>query len=119
MVAVKEPLGAPPPRASSSGGASSTLQWTTAVPRAAPASRAGAVRESLVGREFDNATDVAVCDGATFVGLVPLERLLAADPETPIRALTEAAVTVTPDTDEERAVHAVARASRRSIAVVD
>jgi magnesium transporter len=89
------------------------------VPHGILETQAEDARAALVGRSFECATEVAVCDGSRFVGLVPLERLLEASPGTRLRDLVEkASPTVTPDVDQEvvaaRAVHARAR----SVAVV-
>ena len=96
-----------------------TLESTLAVPRATPSSLAGDVRETLAGRAFDSAVDIAVCEKERLVGLVRLEHLLAADPQTPLRALLEPAVTLAQGGDEEVAATALAHAGRRSIALVD
>jgi magnesium transporter len=39
----------------------------------------GEVRESLIGRRFVSASDIAVCEGGILVGLVTIENLLAAE----------------------------------------
>jgi magnesium transporter len=89
------------------------------IPRGTPETQAGEARAALVGRSFECATEIVVCDGSQLVGLIPLEQLLAAGPDTQLRDLVEkTSPTVTPDVDQEvvaaRAVHARAR----SVAVV-
>jgi magnesium transporter len=89
------------------------------VPRATLDARAGDVRAALVGHSFPSATEIAVCDGARLFGLVPLERLLAAGPQTQLRNLADTTFpTVALDVDQEVvATHAV-RAKARTVAVV-
>ena len=90
------------------------------VPTARPAQTAGALRGELVGRDFECADDVAVLDGKTLVGLVPLERLLAADADTPIRdAMDTAPAVVSPDADQEAVAWEMAACGGSSVAVVD
>lgn len=88
------------------------------VPRADADRLAGAARDALLGRSFDAATDIAVFDGPGFVGLVTLERLLAAKAETPIRQLAHEMPTVEPDVDQEVVAWQAVRTDRRSVAVV-
>ena len=89
------------------------------IPRARPEAPASEVREDLVGRSYASAVDVAVCDGERLVGLVPIERLLAADAERPVGELAEPAVRVRSDVEEELAAVRLARNGGRSLAVVD
>jgi magnesium transporter len=92
----------------------------TAIPRAAPDATAGAVLAGLRDTAFESAVDVAVLDAdGRLAGLVPIERLLAADAETAAVTLLEPAATVTADADEELAATAVAQAGSRSLAVLD
>src|SRR5688572_5541460 len=72
------------------------------IPRARPDSSAGEARAALVGHSFAAATEIAVCDGPRFIGLVALERLLQAPAETPLRKLVDGnAPIVAPDVDKE------------------
>ena len=89
------------------------------VPRAAPSETAGAVRSRLDGRTFTSATELAVLDGARLVGLVAIERLLAADQSIPVGRLAESPAVVAPDRDLEAATRHAARSGGRTIAVVD
>jgi magnesium transporter len=92
----------------------------TAVPRVRPEANARDVLTGLGDVSFESAVDVAVLDGGgRLLGLVPIERLLAASAATPLRELLEPAVAVTADTDEELAAATVAGAGRRSLAVLD
>ena len=58
---------------------------TERVPVARREQRAGEVRGQLAGRQFDCAEDVAVVESDTLVGLVSIERLLAADENASLR----------------------------------
>ena len=76
-------------------------------------------RKGLVGRSFASAIDLAVCDGERLVGLVPIERLLAAAADRPVWKLAEPAVRVRAGVDEELAAARLARNGGRSLAVLD
>ena len=62
----------------------------TRVPVCTPTDTAGQIRAALVGADHDTVDDIAVCDTRTpphrLVGLIPIRRLLAADPDTTSRA---------------------------------
>jgi len=93
---------------------------TARVPACAPDERAGDVRASLVGRDFDCADDVAVLDGQSLVGLLALERLLAADEKARVRDLMDAdPPVVTPGVDEEAVAWEMVRRGESSVAVLD
>jgi magnesium transporter len=89
------------------------------VPSAEPSERAADVRAALSGVTFACATDVVVLDGDRVAGLVPVERLLAAPDETPLRRLTQAPASVTADADFEVAARRAAQSGARSVVVVD
>lgn len=91
----------------------------TSVPRAQADGIAGTLRASLDGVSFASATDVAVLDGERLVGLVPIERLLAAPAATPLGELAEKRPTVRPDSDLEAAAREAAATGARTVAVVD
>ena len=91
----------------------------SAVPRAEPRSRAGDVREALAGASFETAVDVAVCQGERLVGLVPIERVLAADAGTPLGELLDGTTVVLAHMDREQVASRVAHDVRRAAAVVD
>ena len=91
----------------------------TTVPRAGPEETAGEILAGLRAGSFESAVDVAVLDEGRLLGLVPIERLLAAPAATRADGLVEPAVTVTADADEEFAAASVAQAGRRSLAVLD
>jgi magnesium transporter len=89
------------------------------VPRAAPGARVSAVRALLTGRSFVSVTEVVLLDSERFVGLVPIERLLASADETPLRELAEEPAPVPPGADLEVAAREIAQSGGRSVAVVD
>jgi magnesium transporter len=71
-----------------------------------------------VGVSFQSATSAVVCEGDRLLGLVPIERLLAADFDTPVRdLLDETAVVATPGADREDIALQVAQQGGRSAAV--
>lgn len=87
---------------------------------APPDERAGELRARLVGREFACAEDVAVLHGETFVGLVPLERLLAADANASVADIMDTdPPKVAPHTDQEAAARRLVERHECSLAVVD
>lgn len=93
---------------------------TADIPRASPGSRAGEVRQTLVGRRFESVADVAVCEGERLVGLVPIERLLAADGGTPLAELMDADPPyVAPGADQEVAAWRMVQHGESSLAVAD
>ena len=89
------------------------------VPQAASGARAGEIRATLTGRTFVSVTEVVLLESGRFVGLVPIERLLASADETPLRGLAEVPVPVPPDADLEVAARDTARCGGRSVVVVD
>jgi len=89
------------------------------VPRAAPGMSAGEVRAALVGKRFASATEVAVLEGERLVGVVRIERLLAAFEDAPVGELVDAPMVVAPETDLEAVTRGAAQSGGRSIAVVD
>jgi magnesium transporter len=95
------------------------VQPLTTVPRAGPEATAGEILADLRAGSFESAVDVAVLEERRLLGLVPIERLLAAPAATRADALLEPAVTVTADADEELAAASVAQAGGRSLAVLD
>lgn len=93
---------------------------TDNVPVARADDTVGATRRSLAGRRFDSAADVAVCDGDRLLGLVRVERLLAADEETTLGAvMDDTPPIVAPGLDREQAAWKAVRQNESSLAVVD
>ena len=89
------------------------------VPVAAATARAAGMRAALAGREFASATEIVLLEEERLVGVVPIERLLAAVDETPLGDLAEEPARVSPEADLEAAARATARSGGRSVAVVD
>lgn len=93
---------------------------TRAVPVAGPDDRVGDVRRSLVGVVYESAVDVAVCDGDRLLGLVTIERLLAADAGAPLAAvMDDTPPVVAPGLDQEQAAWRAVHHGESSLAVVD
>jgi magnesium transporter len=93
---------------------------TANIPIAHPDEKAGTVRERLIGKTFDTVADIAVCVDGRLVGIVRIERLLAAAPETAVdRLMDHAPPVVAPNTDQEIAAWVMLEHGERSLAVVD
>ncbi len=74
------------------------------VPVARRDQRVGEVRGQLVGREFRCAEDVVILELGRLVGLVSIERLLAAESNACVEDIMDPdPPKVAPDTDQERA----------------
>lgn len=90
------------------------------VPQAEPGDTVADVLAGIRGRAFDSVSAVAVADGERLVGVVTIERLLAASDSQPVSDLvdpSEPVVALT--TDQERAVWVALRHGRLGLAVVD
>jgi magnesium transporter len=88
------------------------------VPEGATAAQAiEQIRKSA--REERSFEVYVVDDQQRVVGVVPLRRLLVADPATPVRALREPVVAVRPETDGEEVARLVARYDLLAVPVVD
>ncbi|HEX4930901.1 MAG TPA: magnesium transporter [Gaiellaceae bacterium] len=95
---------------SSSGKAPLPLQATARVLEA---------RERLAAAGVSG-PDLPVCAGERLVGIVPVERLLAAGDDTLLESIMDRPVAVaSPDDDQERVALQAARTRARSVAVVD
>ena len=93
---------------------------TDRVPVAGPDDVAGAVRSGLLGRSFDCADDVAVLEGSSLLGMVPIERLIAADEQARVGDLMDANPPVVgADADQEAVVWVMVRRGESSVAVLD
>lgn len=93
---------------------------TARVPRAAPHDRAGDLRAGLAGLLVECADDIAVLKGDQLVGLLPIERLLAAPADTTVAAIMDPdPPTVPPGEAQERAAWEMVRRGESSLAVVD
>ena len=92
---------------------------TDSVPVARREQRAGEVRDGLAGHEFRCAEDVVVLERGALVGLVPIERLLAAGPDARVEEIMDHdPPRVAPHTDQERAARAMVDRREGSMAVV-
>lgn len=90
------------------------------IPLAGPSERAGEVRRSLAGRSFDSAADVAVVTDGRLLGLVAIERLLAADEDALLGdIMDDTPPIVAPDVDQEVAAWRMVRQQETSLAVID
>ena len=89
------------------------------VPRFLPGATAKDARTSLAGERFCAATDIAVCENGTLLGVVPVERLFGADPEAELLTLSEEPVVVAAADDSESVALLAADGRRRTAAVVD
>jgi len=93
---------------------------TANVPILHPEDMAGAVRQRLIGQMFATVSDLAVCVDGRLVGIVEIERLLAAAPDTLIaRLMDDDPPAVGPDTDQEIAAAVMIAHGEGSLAVVD
>jgi magnesium transporter len=90
------------------------------VPLAAPDQTVRSVLRSVVGGEFSSADDVAVLDDRSLVGLVTIERLLAAAPDAEMAEIMDAdPPVVDPDCDQEAVAWKMVEHGQSSVAVVD
>ena len=90
------------------------------VPVHEPDETAGTVWALLAGRGFTSVADVEVCKGDRLVGLVPIERLLAAPAPTPLGELMDDDPPIVAATvDQEVAAWRMVEHGERSLAVVD
>ena len=97
----------------------------TDVPLCGPDTTASALQAALVGHHYESAADVAVCacDGAPsprLLGLIALEKVLAADPNIVARDLMDRdPPVVAPGLNQEEAAWRAAHHGESSLAVVD
>ena len=93
---------------------------TTNVPVASPRDAVPSVVEALRGRTFDSASVIAVLDAEQFVGVVTIERLLAAEAtESVADVMDPDPPTVSPHTDQEHAAWQAVQHGEPGLAVVD
>jgi magnesium transporter len=93
---------------------------TDRVPVATPSESAESARAAMVGASFECADDIAVLDAGRLVGVVPIERLMAAAPGARIADLMDAdPPVVTPGADGEQVAWEMVRRNESSVAVVD
>jgi magnesium transporter len=93
---------------------------TASVPVFPPATPAGQARAAMVGRRYESAVDVAVCEGDRLLGLVTIERLLAAAAAVPLgEIMDDTPPVVAPGVDQEVAAWTAVQENESSLAVVD
>lgn len=93
---------------------------TPRVPIARPGQSVGQLRDGVVGRRFDCAEDVAVLEGETLVGVIPVEALLAADRSARVEDVMDAdPPAVAPGDDQEAVAWRMVRRAESSMPVVD
>jgi magnesium transporter len=107
--------------AGDAGRPSTAGDLAVAGPSLRPTETAGEARARLLGAPAGAASDLAACEAdGRFVGLVPLERLLAArDAEQVVDLMVAPGAVVGRDVGREAAAAAASRAGRRTVAVVD
>ena len=96
------------------------MHSTARVPVAHPDQPVGDVREALLGAAFECADDVAVVADDVLVGIVPIERLLAAPGEQRLATIMDAdPPVVSPGANQESVAWEMVRRGESSVAVVD
>jgi magnesium transporter len=90
------------------------------IPIAAPDDTVDSALERMRGARFDCAGVVAVCSGAQLMGLVTIERLLAAPGQAAVETLMDSEPpVVAPGVDQEHAAWLAAQRAESGLAVVD
>ena len=93
---------------------------TTSIPIARAQQTAGEIRGELSGQSFVYAGDVAVLAGNALVGLVSMERMLAAEEGATVADLMDSSPPVVePGVDQEAVAWEMVRRGESSVAVVD
>ena len=93
---------------------------TDSVPVARPDQTVGEVRDEMAGAKFRCAEDVVVLEAGRLLGLISIERLLAADPDAGVEHVMDAdPPRVAPDTDQQSAARQMVERHECSLAVVD
>jgi magnesium transporter len=90
------------------------------VPVAAPETRAAQLRQSLEGVHFESATHIGVCDDGKLVGVLRVEDLFGALPDTRISEIMDAdPPVVAPGVDQEKAAWKAVQHGESALAVID
>jgi magnesium transporter len=85
-----------------------------------PGQRIGAVREILLGRRYESASHIVVCDGWRFRGVMTIEKALAAPVDATVESVMDAhAPVVAPGTDQEVAAWHAVRQQESALSIVD
>lgn len=92
----------------------------TKVPVVGPDSTIGAIRDYLTDHVFEAATNIAVCDSETLVGLLKIESVLSGPEDAVARDVMDVdPPVVAPGTDEEAAAWRAVHHGESTLAVVD
>jgi magnesium transporter len=92
----------------------------TQVPMASPMSRIGDILQALVGQRYESATHIIVCDAGKFCGILRLEEVLAAPPDTLASTVMDTdPPVVAPGVDQEVAAWRAVQHAESALAVVD
>lgn len=90
------------------------------IPVVPPAMTSATIRRHLQERLYDSVSDIVVCDGEHFLGLIRIENLLVAPADTSARELMDTnSPVVAPGTNQERAAWQAVRHEESALAVVD
>lgn len=93
---------------------------TRDVPLADPGHRLSDVREMLVGRRYESASHIVVCDTSRFRGVLRIEDALAAPADATVESVMDPhAPIVAPGTDQEVAAWQAVRHQESALSVVD
>jgi magnesium transporter len=93
---------------------------TRDVPVADPGRRIADVRETLVGRRYESASHIVVCEGDRFRGVMTIEEALAAPAQATVESIMDpGAPIVAPGTDQEVAAWQAVRHQESALSVVD
>jgi Mg/Co/Ni transporter MgtE len=99
--------------------AKAAIQLIVQAPVAAPDSTVGALINSIGTQRFEYAAEIAVCRDGKLLGLLMVEDLLVASPETPVSALMRPVpAVVMPYVDQERATLLAVESGQLLIGVV-
>jgi magnesium transporter len=92
----------------------------TLVPVTSPETRVLQLRQSLEGVHFESATHIGVCDSGKLVGVLRIEDLFGALPDTRIREIMDAdPPNVAPGVDQEKAAWRAVQHGESALAVID
>lgn len=90
------------------------------VPVAAPETRTAELRQSLEGVHFESATHIGVCDDGKLVGVLRVEDLFGALPDTKISDIMDVdPPVVAPGVDQEKAAWKAVQHGESALAVID
>jgi magnesium transporter len=92
----------------------------TLVPITSPETRVLQLRQSLEGVHFESATHIGVCDSGKLVGVLRIEDLFGALPDTRIREIMDPdPPSVAPGVDQEKAAWRAVQHGESALAVID